>query len=445
MSVHIFGSMLLEEIILLMVFLVMSKVLFEESIVADWKSIGLILMAATLDIIFESIAMVSGCDVYSNISRIIAFLSMGIYLRGDKKRVLRRVRAVVDTFLIYMMSISFYCGIVFVMADPALAEQFKYMDQKPFDLMVTMISAVFMIYLYFGLLRKGICLNFRCRERILMILFSLLVYVVSVVLSITDDITILPKGYRYLLIACISIVYIVTPLFMIKNRLSVYYEMGQKHQQELLELQLQHFEQYKEKQEETRRFRHDMINHLMTVQMLQQKERYREAGDYVDELLGRVSALSPKCVTGSDLLDGIVASKIERMEQLHISYEIDGVLDKGLKMNPVDICTIFSNALDNAIEALQKVKKERRFCMRIKRTDTYYMIAMQNTTEPENRPNKLLAQNRFTTKQNRELHGYGMQNMKKTVSKYGGEITADMEEDTFTVTIFLPVTTTASE
>ena len=73
------------------------------------------------------------------------------------------------------------------------------------------------------------------------------------------------------------------------------------------------------------------------------------------------------------------------------------------------------------------------------------MIAMQNTTEPENRPNKLLAQNRFTTKQNRELHGYGMQNMKKTVSKYGGEITADMEEDTFTVTIFLPITTTASE
>lgn len=83
--------------------------------------------------------------------------------------------------------------------------------------------------------------------------------------------------------------------------------------------------------------------------------------------------------------------------------------------------------------------------MRIKRTDTYYMIAMQNTTEPENRPNKLLGQNRFTTKQNRELHGYGMQNMKKTVSKYGGEITADMEEDTFTVTIFLPITTTASE
>ena len=35
--------------------------------------------------------------------------------------------------------------------------------------------------------------------------------------------------------------------------------------------------------------------------------------------------------------------------------------------------------------------------------------------------------------------------MKKTVSKYGGEITADMEEDTFTVTIFLPITTTASE
>ena len=108
-------------------------------------------------------------------------------------------------------------------------------------------------------------------------------------------------------------------------------------------------------------------------------------------------------------------------------------------MSPVDICAVFSNALDNAIEALQKVDKERRFYMRLKRTNTYYMITMQNTIVHTDDPKSILQKNRFTTKKNKELHGYGMQNMRKTIEKYGGEITAEIEDGEFILTILLPI------
>lgn len=444
MDIISFVISLFQELVLLLAFLLMSKLLFEESIIIDRKSICLVFVASILEALFDNLAKSSGCDIYNWISSIVVLLSMIVFIRGEKKRIFHRIRAVIDTFLIYAMSISLYCSIIFLMVNPSFAGDFEFMDTDSITIVVSVLSVFVIIYLYFELFRKGICLNFRFRERILMVLFSFFVcFVAGVMDTLLDskDIGILPREYRYLFIVCISIIYIITPLFMIKNKLSTFYEMGQKHQKELLELELQHFEQYKEAQEETRRFRHDMINHLMAVQMLQQEGKQQEANNYVDELLGRVSVLSPKVVTGSDLLDCIVTSKIEIMEQYQIVYEIDGVLDQGLKMSPVDVCAIFSNALDNAIEALQKVEKERMFYMRLKRTNTYYMITMQNTIMQNNHKKTLLQNNRFTTKENKELHGYGLQNMRKAVDKYGGEIMVEIEEDKFILTILLPIDT----
>lgn len=183
----------------------------------------------------------------------------------------------------------------------------------------------------------------------------------------------------------------------------------------------------------------EMINHLMVIQMLQQEGKQQEAGEYVNELLGHISSLSPEVVTGSDLLDCIVTSKLEMMKSNNIYFEIDGVLDQGLAMSPVDICAVFANALDNAIEALLQVEGERRFYMRLKRTKTYYIITMQNTVSQIKHHKSLLQKKRFTTKEDKELHGYGLQNMRSAIAKYSGEIITEMTDGQFILTILLSV------
>ena len=442
MDISFYAIALFEEITLLLVFLLMSKMFFEDSIVIDKKSVTFLIIIAVFEVIFDALERNTGSKIYDRITKSLVFVSLIVYMRGENKRVLHRVRAFIDTFLTYAMSISLYCSIVFILIKPSLAKDFEFMDTKSFAVMVSVVSIIVCIYLYVELYRKGICLNFKWKERILLIFFSLLICFVSNEIDdslSSHDIGALPKEYCYLFLLCITVIYIVTPLFMIKNKLSTYYEMGQKHQQEILNLQLQHFEQYKEAQEETRRFRHDMINHLMAIQMLQKEEKQQEANEYVDELLGRVADLSPKVVTGSDMLDCIITSKIETMEQNNISYEIDGVFDQGLNMSPVDICVVFANAMDNAIEALLKVENSRDFYMRLKRTNTYYMVVMQNTINQTDLCKTLINKNRFTTKRNKALHGYGLQNMKNAINKYGGEITTELEEDKFILTILLPI------
>lgn len=442
MSVGDYAVTYFEELTLLVVALLIAKTLFEESVVVDRKNLFWFGVTALFQTIFDTVEQRYNCDICSYISFIFLILSFGAYVRGEKKGRWKRIRAAVDSFLIYVMSVSFYCTMVFIMLKPSMAAEFSFIGMLSFNIMICIIGIIVVLYLYFTLFQKGICLNFKTKERVLMIFFNFFVcFAAGVISAIFEEqnANIPTREYRYLFIFCISIIYIVTPLFMIKNKLSMYYEMGQKHQQEMLQLELQHFERYKEAQEETRRYRHDMLNHLMVIQMLQQEGKQQEAGEYVNELLGHISSLSPEVVTGSDLLDCIVTSKLEMMKSNNIYFEIDGVLDQGLAMSPVDICAVFANALDNAIEALLQVEGERRFYMRLKRTKTYYMITMQNTVSQIKHHKSLLQKKRFTTKEDKELHGYGLQNMRSAIAKYSGEIITEMTDGQFILTILLSV------
>ena len=81
---------------------------------------------------------------------------------------------------------------------------------------------------------------------------------------------------------------------------------------------------------------------------------YDKAKEYLNTLLGDVRAMSPKYNTGDEMLDCIVGMKSAKMEEQGIDFTLEGVIDGGLGMKPMDICSIFANAFDNAIEACEK-------------------------------------------------------------------------------------------
>lgn len=170
-----------QEIALFWVVLLISKVIFEESVVVDKKSIIFLFLIATLEAVSEALAIgdVSHRAIYNRVTDFFAILSLFVLVRGEKKRILHRVRAMIDTFLCYIMSISFYCCLVYVMLHPSVAGDFEFMDTKTFTAMVSVVSAVVFCYLYFALFRKGICLNFGWKERLLLILFSCFVCITA--------------------------------------------------------------------------------------------------------------------------------------------------------------------------------------------------------------------------------------------------------------------------
>jgi sensor histidine kinase regulating citrate/malate metabolism len=62
---------------------------------------------------------------------------------------------------------------------------------------------------------------------------------------------------------------------------------------------------------------------------------------------------------GNEIADAILAEKMAKAKQLGILLEVDGEMS-GAKMSALDICTIFSNMIYNAMEEVQKLRKEER-------------------------------------------------------------------------------------
>ena len=208
--------------------------------------------------------------------------------------------------------------------------------------------------------------------------------------------------------------------------------------------ELEYIDQYKRSQEDTRAFRHDVINNMSLLSAMMGEEKYEEAQEYLNDLLGNVRGMSPKYVTGDEMLDCLVGMKADRMEKAGIAFSIDGVADGGLSMKPTDICSIFANALDNAIEACGNMPegRERTIRLEIKKTGQFFAIKLSNTFA-ESREGFSVGKifegkERRTSKKDKKFHGYGTQNIKAAVEKNDGILKSEAKDGIFTLSLMLP-------
>lgn len=126
---------------------------------------------------------------------------------------------------------------------------------------------------------------------------------------------------------------------------SMYAEMNRKYYESM---EQQHFE--------IRRMRHDMANHLQTLSVLPEKEKE----EYIRNLLDNTTAIRNLHYCGDSTVNAVLTVKATAMEELGIrfSYKID--IPTELLWSKTDICTLFANALDNAIEACRQLPGEMR-------------------------------------------------------------------------------------
>ena len=193
----------------------------------------------------------------------------------------------------------------------------------------------------------------------------------------------------------------------------------------------------KKQQTETRAFRHDIKNNLMITQMMMDEGHFEEAKEHIKDMLGNVSSLSQKYATGDDMLDIIVSIKADRMEELGIAFTLDGVVDGGLKMKPMDMCSIFANALDNAIEAASACESAS-ISLNIKRTDKFFILKITNSTSGKVDTDKLMTSSGYTSKKDKDHHGFGLMNIRRAVEEYNGVLKAESSDNSFTLSIMMP-------
>ena len=386
------------------------------------------------------------------LSFVLHIYAFGLYLFVFKeKRILRAIEAFVCMYLLsqYLSGISqlivLYCSggtyeSMFKLYNEEFSTGFNWML---IIILTFILTLALFIVVYFGFYRPKKFLIIPVPYRVFFIIWTALFVTVPFFPAMLDpEIVSLSERYTYMsyfFAFNILLLGLIAPVFLIVFATERILKSKNKYQESYLAAELEYMNQYKKKQIETRSFRHDIKNNLMITQMMMDEGHIEEAKEHIKDMLGNVSSLSQKFATGDDMLDIIVSMKADRMEELGIAFTLDGVVDGGLKMKPMDMCSIFANALDNAIEAASSCESPS-VSLNIKRTDKFFILKITNSAAKKVDADNLMTSSGYTSKKDKDHHGFGLMNIRRAVEDYNGVLKAESSDDTFTLSILMPRT-----
>ena len=188
--------------------------------------------------------------------------------------------------------------------------------------------------------------------------------------------------------------------------------------------------------EDIKRFQHDyknlrlgIINYLMRYD-IDGALKYLEEDEMSPGELGRGYE------TGSILLDALLSEKHMRAASVNASVDFHGYLP-GAALKSTDICVIFGNALDNAIEECAKFPEEKKvISVKSAYAKGFLFIKFENPVA-----SAIVIENNAisTSKEKKNIHGIGLQSIKASIRKYGGDMTLSCEDGIFSLEIDLEI------
>lgn len=238
-------------------------------------------------------------------------------------------------------------------------------------------------------------------------------------------------GYVALIAMNVSILYAI-----IHRKLANYYKNISQSYKKQFEEEYSYFQAYKDRQQDTAQFRHDWQNHMLVLQKMLHEGDYTKAEEYFEGLSDKTGITIQKILTGNEMLDMLLCIKEEECGKGNIVVSMEGTLSGLTALKPVDSSILFSNLLDNAIEANGKVEKDRFIRIKARTVNESIYLEMENPMagELQYEGDQIL-----TTKEDSETHGFGLKNVTEIVKKYQGQYHIEGKDNLFSIQIIFPV------
>ncbi len=177
--------------------------------------------------------------------------------------------------------------------------------------------------------------------------------------------------------------------------------------------------------------RHDFLNHLQVVYSLIEMKEYDEANDYIEQIYGRITAVSRVLKTANPAINALLQVKLAACEKCHVRVTLD-ITSKWETLEDTmpgwEMCKVLSNLIDNAIDAMSALPALKRH-LTIQLTEDLrqfrFRVANTGLPIPEDVRDTLF-QPGITTKGGG--HGMGLYIVRKTVTDRGGDIQVQSNE-----------------
>lgn len=233
----------------------------------------------------------------------------------------------------------------------------------------------------------------------------------------------------------ISIVAILVVIVMFQN----WKEMQEEQRgQELVLNQISDMKKHIEKVEklyrDIRSMRHDMGNHIQTLEHLVAHNNMDDATEYLEHLKNEWDEVSPEIKTGSPVIDVILMEKLREAKERQIRFLSDFHYPQNTKLNAFDLSVIMNNALNNCMEnvsgddpyiSIYSFRKNSIFMITIKNSFVGH-LNFGDSDLPE------------TTKSGRE-HGMGLNNIRRVARMYMGDISLEQGNEEVILSIMMQV------
>ncbi len=193
--------------------------------------------------------------------------------------------------------------------------------------------------------------------------------------------------------------------------------------------------QLTENRAQIRQMSHDFKQHVHMFRSLCEMGQFDELSDSLAKLTDWQHDVTPVVLTDNPMLDALLSAKRNLAKKNHIQCHWDIQVPPQMSDLTVDICALFGNALDNAIEACMRSDKERFIHMRVSMYKTNMLTVIENTIGERPQYDGTFL---HTLKNDKDSHGLGLISMQATARSLGGELSFEFDENVFRLLFSIP-------
>lgn len=201
----------------------------------------------------------------------------------------------------------------------------------------------------------------------------------------------------------------------------------------LLEKQLHYYSNMELMDTEIRKFRHDIKNHFICMETLLNEGNSEKLKQYFYDLQSSFPHPTEIFFTGNDIISAILHYDLRYSCNEGVEVSVYGTLPEITTVSSMDLCTVFSNLLSNAIASANDCIENMnpKISIWFASGTSFFSITVVNSIMSQNLESNKRAKDRN--------HGYGLKKINEVLEKYDGRWEESVEQHTLTIKIYLPI------